>query len=115
MCYCEKNEQGGNQKEKSEAFMMTEKIIQARLSLSVKDRQLAESYAQELDKFGFKIIKISPRGISFAGDIELYEKNFNAKIVETSEGMRFQEEPTIPEGIKKHMDSIYFPTKPKFF
>lgn len=94
---------------------MAEKMVRARLSLSVKDRQLSENYAHELDKFGFKIIKISPRGISFAGDIRLYEKIFNSKIVETSEGMRFRKEPTIPEGIKQHMDSIYFPTKPIFF
>ncbi|MFC2155596.1 hypothetical protein ACFLRB_03780 [Acidobacteriota bacterium] len=95
--------------------MIAEKMIRARLSLSVRDRELSENYAHELINFGFKIIKISPRGISFAGDIKLYEKIFNSKIVETSEGMRFREEPDIPEGIKKHMDSIYFPTKPKFF
>ena len=95
--------------------MTAEKMIRARLSLSVRDRQLSEKYAHELEKFGFKIIKISPRGISFAGDIRLFEKIFNAGIEETSEGMKFREEPDIPEGIKNKTASIYFPTKPVFF
>jgi hypothetical protein len=95
--------------------MMAEKMVQARLSLSIKDRQLSENVAHELDKFGFEILKISPRGISFTGEIRLYEKIFKTRVEETSEGMRFQKEPDIPEGIKKYMDSIYFPTKPIFF
>lgn len=90
-------------------------LIQARLAMSVKDIKLAENYANELGNLGFKILKVSPRGISFAGDRHLFEKVFESKIEESTGGMKFVTEPKVPDKIKNHVDSIYFPTRPIFF
>jgi hypothetical protein len=95
--------------------IMIEKIIQARLVMSIKDRKLSEDYANELDKFGFKIVKISQRGISFAGNVNLFERVFASEIEVTAAGVKFRKEPTMPGKIEKHVDSLYFPTKPIFF
>jgi hypothetical protein len=94
---------------------MDKKTIHAKLAMSIKDSGTAENYANELNKLGFKIIKISPRGVSFEGPVQLFETTFKSEIETTADGNNFRTEPVLPETLKTHVDSVYFPTKPIFF
>lgn len=89
--------------------------LHARLALGVRDRELAETYAQRLDELGFSIVKVAPRGVTFEGTVELFERTFKAEIRTSTNGAAFEKSPVIPEAIEKHVDSVYFPTKPTFF
>ena len=94
---------------------MTDTILHARLALAVRDRSLAEKYADELGKLGFEIGKVSARGISFEGTIPLFEETFECEIDMSAIGAQFEDSPTLPDALSEHIDSIYFPTKPTFF
>jgi len=94
---------------------MKTKVIPAKLALSIKDENLAEKYAQELNKFGFEIIKITPRGVSFRGAIHLFEKVFKSEVETKDDEHKFITLLILPKEIKDSVDSIYFPTKPIFF
>ena len=87
-------------------------ILHARLALSIRDRELAEKHARKLDKLGFTIVKVAPRGVGFEGTVDLFERTFKCRIKMSANGAQFGNTPTVPETIEEHVDSVYFPTKP---
>ena len=94
---------------------MKETILQARLALGRRDRELAEKHAEQLRELGFKIVQIASRGVSFEGPIELFEQTFDSPVIDTEHGTTFEKAPSIPKVINEYVDSVYFPTRPTFF
>lgn len=89
--------------------------LHAKLALSVRNENLAKEYANKLICKGFRIIQIAPRGISFEGPIEMFEKVFNCKIKVLDSSIQFIGKPSFPDEISQGVESIYFPTKPTYF
>ncbi len=94
---------------------MTNGDIVARLALSVRDQELAQTFADELSGFGFFIKSVTPRGVMFEGRASLFEKYFNVKIEIIGGRASFATPPVFPERLKGTVESVYFPTKPTFF
>lgn len=94
---------------------MTDPICRARLALSIRNIALAHSYAHELMKYRFKVLKVTSRGISFQGTPDLFEHAFQSTLELSESGCAFSTEPVLPEVFNSAITSIYFPTKPVFF
>lgn len=94
---------------------MEDTIINARLALGVRDRNLAEQKAQGLSDRGFKVLKVGSRGVSFEGSVDLFQNTFQCDIDTSTDSTHFEGTPTIPADIKEDVDSVYFPTQPTFF
>ncbi|MEM7127257.1 MAG: hypothetical protein AAF702_13075 [Chloroflexota bacterium] len=90
-------------------------VLQSRLSLDIRDIQLAESYAVELQKVGFEINKVTARGVHFEGPAILYEETFHSKVEISEAGSRFERIPTIPASIDLGSATVYFPNRPTYF
>ncbi|MDJ0509796.1 MAG: hypothetical protein QNJ64_11150 [Crocosphaera sp.] len=86
-------------------------MLNAKLALRYRDKQLAEKYARYLARVGFVLVKTSPRGVYFRGSPNSFEKTFQAKI----EDREFANEPVMPDYIDPSIASVYFPTKPTYF
>jgi hypothetical protein len=94
---------------------MEDTIINARLALGVRDRDLAEEKAQGLSDLGFKVIRVGSRGVSFEGSVDLFQNTFQCDIDTSTDSAHFESTPIIPTDIGEDVDSVYFPTKPTFF
>jgi len=94
---------------------MNDTILRARLALNIRNDDLSNSYANELSKYGFRIIKITSRGVSFEGRVNLFETTFKSTLELSESECAFLTEPIFPEKFNKEITSIYFPTKPVFF
>ena len=90
---------------------MRNTILQAKLAINTRDLQLAKKYGDHLAKAGFKLVKITPRGVYFQGPLASFEKTFQAKVQEH----QFASQPVMPDCIDQKVASIYFPTKPTYF
>ncbi len=94
---------------------MNDTILRARLALNIRNDDLSHSYANELSKYGFQIIKITSRGVSFEGKVNLFETTFKSALEFSENECVFLTDPVFPERFDKKITSIYFPTKPVFF
>jgi hypothetical protein len=94
---------------------MGDTIINARLALGVRDRNLAEKKAQGLSNRGFKVLGVGSRGVSFEGSVDLFQDTFQCDIETSTDGAHFEGAPVIPADIGEDVDSVYFPTRPTFF
>jgi subtilase family serine protease len=87
---------------------MSDNVLQAKLALSARNGQLASTYAENLTKAGFQVIKITPRGVYFQGSSALVEKTFHTKIEEN----KFVTKPVLSDFADEKIASIYIPTEP---
>jgi|GEM_PF-4554461 len=93
---------------------MNKSELVARMALIYRDKELAQTCADELSVFGFVIRSVTQRGVMFSGKTTLFEKFFNAKVEITEDGTSFLTTPVFPVLLREMVDSVYFPTKPIF-
>lgn len=57
---------------------MKDPILEAKLALNERSQQLASKYSKDPKQAGFKLVKVTPRGVYFKGNLASFEKTFQA-------------------------------------
>ncbi len=94
---------------------MSDTTLRTRLALSIRDQNLAETYASRLRELGFRVMSVSSRGVNFEGSVDLLGKVFDSQVQISETDQRFATDPKLPAEISDYVDAVYFPTRPSFF
>jgi hypothetical protein len=89
--------------------------LRARLALATRVAAAAKVVADRLAGLGFTNVAAAASGVSVEGARGDFERGFGAAVVVDQSGARFEREPVLTELFGTGVESMSFPTKPRFF